>query len=292
MSVTESRGNAADQLCDAIDRVGSPACVGVDPVFELLPTALRAAHGGEVGAIAEFAHSILAASAGVVPAVKFQSACFERYGSEGVAALEQAVREAVGLGLFVVLDAKRGDIGASAVHYAAAAVRLGVQAITVNGYLGPSGVAPFLDAGLGVFVLVRTSNPDSDVIQAPRLADGRTVAENMAAHVAAQGEQHIGRRGMSNVGAVVGATKAADGQALRAIMPRQVFLVPGYGAQGGTADDVRALVRPGARRVGDAGVLVNASRSVIYAGSSEPDWRTKMHEAAAALARDVAAIVS
>ncbi len=281
-----------DALVEAIDRIGSPVCVGVDPVLESLPAALRSAHSTPVAAIVEFTHSVLAAAAGAVPAVKFQSACFERYGHEGWTALEQAIAEAVRLGLVVILDAKRGDIGSTSAHYAAAAARTGAHAITVNGYLGPSGVQPFVDAGLGVFVLVRTSNPDSDLLQGARLADGRTVAETLAGQVRALGAPRLGARGLSQVGAVVGATKSSDGRALRGLMPEQVFLVPGYGAQGGTAQDVRALVRPGARTAGESGVIVNASRSVIYAGAGEPDWRTRMHDAAVEFARDVARVLS
>ncbi|MCC6427190.1 MAG: orotidine-5'-phosphate decarboxylase [Phycisphaerales bacterium] len=279
-----------DRLAAEINRIGSPVCVGVDPVLENLPAPLRSSHGTPVGAIVEFTHSVLAAAAGAVPAVKFQAACFERYGHEGYAALEQAIAEAERLGLFVILDAKRGDIGTTSEHYAASVVRMGAHAITVNGYLGPSGVKPFVDAGLGVFVLVRTSNADSDQLQGSKLADGRTVAEVMAEQVASIGRDRMGSCGLSQVGAVVGATKSAEGKALRAAMSGQMFLVPGYGAQGGTAEDVRALVRAGARSIGESGVIVNASRSVIYAGASETDWRTRMHDAAVAFAGDVAGI--
>lgn len=279
-----------DALAEAIDRVGTPACVGIDPVYESLPVALRASHPAPTSAIVEFTHSVLAAAAGSVPAVKFQAACFERYGHEGYTALEQAVAEAVRLGLFVILDAKRGDIGSTSAHYAASVCRMGAHAVTVNGYLGPSGVLPFIEAGLGVFVLVRTSNPDSDQLQSARLEDGRTVAQLVADQVKQMGAAKVGGRGLSQVGAVVGATKSAEAMAMRSAMPNQMFLVPGYGAQGGTADDVRALVRPGARSMGDAGVIVNASRSVIYAGAAEPDWRVRMHDAAVAFARDVAGV--
>lgn len=281
-------GHAIDALVGAIDRVGSPACVGIDPVYEHLPAALTASHAAPTAALFEFTHSVLAAAAEAVAAVKFQSACFERYGHEGVAALEQAIAEAVRLGLFVILDAKRGDIGSTSDHYAAAVRRMGAHAVTVNGYLGPSGVRPFVESGLGVFVLVRTSNPDSDELQASRVADGRTVAQVVAGQVARLGAPTIGSRGLSGVGAVVGATKSSEGSSLRSVMPSQMFLVPGYGAQGGTADDVRALTRPDARSIGEMGVVVNASRSVIYAGSAETNWRVRIHEAALAFAKDVA----
>ncbi|MCK6476378.1 MAG: orotidine-5'-phosphate decarboxylase [Phycisphaerales bacterium] len=284
-------GHAMDALCDAIHKAGTPACVGVDPVLESLPASVVAGQPGPVAAIVEFTYSVLAGAAGAVPAVKFQAACFERYGHEGYAALEQAVDEARRLGLYVILDAKRGDIGTTSEHYAASVVRMGAQAITVNGYLGPSGVKPFVEAGLAVFVLVRTSNADSDLLQAARLADGRTVAQVMAEQVSHLGAGRVGTGGLSQVGAVVGATKSAEAQMLRAAMPDQMFLVPGYGAQGGTAADVKALVRPGAASMGAAGVIVNASRSVIYAGAAEPDWRVRMHDAALAFAKDVASIL-
>jgi len=277
----------SDLLAHAIDRVGSPVCVGLDPVLEMLPAELRARHHEPIAAIDEFSREVLKAIAGVVPAVKFQSACFERYGSRGVAVLEDRCAEAARLGLVVILDAKRGDIGISAAHYAAAAKRLHAHAITVSGYLGPSGVEPFLDAGLGVFVLVRTSNPDSDTVQSHPLADGRTVATMMADHVATLGATRLGECGLSNVGAVVGATKSAEAAALRRRMPRQVFLIPGYGAQGGTADDIRAMARSESTTPASSGILVTASRSVIYAESGASPWTEAVRGATAAMASSI-----
>lgn len=285
----------ADVLSSAIDRVGSPVCVGIDPVLESLPTEVRARHHEPTQAVAEFCRGVLHAvgkggSGGpIVPAVKFQSACFERFGHKGVAVLEEAIVEAVGLGLVVVLDAKRGDISTTAAHYAASAKRTGAHSITVNGYLGRSGITPFLDAGLGVFVLVRTSNPDSDAIQSHRLSDGRTVAEMMADEVAAIGREHRGTSGLSNVGAVVGATKSGEAKALRARLRDQFFLIPGYGAQGGKAEDVRDMMRDG-KTPGTRGVLVTASRSVIYA-SGGGSWTEAVRGAAEKLAAEVRAIV-
>lgn len=276
----------ADRLDAAIRAAGSPVCVGLDPVEASLPAELRSASPDAVAAITDFSAGVLRAVAGLAPAVKFQSACFERYGAAGFAALDRSIQLARSLGLVVVLDAKRGDIGVSSDHYAASAAAMGADAITVSGYLGPSGVEPFLKAGLGVFVLVRTSNPDSDLIQAHRLADGRSVAEMMADTVAKLGEARRGECGLSDVGAVVGATKAGEGAQLRARMPDQVFLVPGYGAQGGTAEDVRALLRPDRR-----GVLVTASRSVIYAPPVESDWKTGVAAAARRLAAEIRGVV-
>ena len=283
----------ADRLHAAIARVGSPVCVGLDPVLESLPPILRARHHEPLAAIEEFGHSVVDAIAGVVPAIKFQSACYERYGGAGVSLLERQAHHASERGLVVILDAKRGDIGISASHYAAAAKRTGAHFITVNGYLGLGTVKPYLDAGLGVFALVRTSNPESDSIQSARLADGRSVGELMGTEVASFGAGSMGECGLSDVGAVVGATKAQDARALRDVMPNQIFLIPGYGAQGGTAEDIRGMVR--ARRTGaaDAGVLVTASRSVIYAlrdaafGMDERDWTDLVADAASALAREV-----
>lgn len=291
---TQPRPRFADRLAAAIDTANTPACVGLDPVLERLPEPVRAEHWEPVRAIEAFCRGVIDAVAGHVPVVKPQAACFERYGSAGVRALEHTCEHARDKGLVVVLDAKRGDIGVSAQHYAASATHLGADAITVNAYLGPSTVEPYLDAGLGVFVLVRTSNPDSDTVQSVPLAEdaaGSTVAGLMASHVRALGDSRLGTAGCSDVGAVVGATKAADGKALRAAMPDQVFLVPGYGAQGGSADDVRAMLRPDAATPGTAGVLVNASRSVLYPASHHSDWQAAVADAARAFAEDLRTIM-
>lgn len=284
----------ADTLAQAIDRCGAPACVGLDPVIEKIPRAAldaTAREGGDdVEALGDFCIGVLHATRDAgVGVVKPQSACFERHGSRGFAQLERVVAEAHRLGLLVILDAKRGDIGVSAQHYAAWAFdHLDAHAVTVSPYLGPDAVEPFVRDGRGVFVLVRTSNPDSDAVQSPRLADGRSVAELMADTVRTLGEHRRGGRGLSDVGAVVGATKAAEAAALRERMPDQFFLVPGFGAQGGTIDDVRRMTREGARTPGELGVVVNASRSVIYAAPEpgEP-WQSAVRSAAEALVRDL-----
>lgn len=267
-------------------RKGTCACVGIDPVFERLPEAVRAEHWEPVRAIEAFSRAVLDEVSGVVGIVKFQSACFERYGAGGVAALERCAAHAKRVGLVVILDAKRGDIGISAAHYAAAARALQADAITVNAYLGTETVEPYLAAGLGVFVLVRTSNTASDEIQSERLSDGRTVAELMAGRVARLGERFVGESGYSEVGAVVAATKPGDAQVLRALMPRQLFLVPGFGAQGGTVEDVRVMADD---RGG--GVIVSASRSVLYPQGEGP-WREEIAAAARRFVEKVHAISS
>lgn len=281
----------SDRLIEAVRAAGSPTCVGLDPVLEKLPAPVRAAHAEPVEAIGAFCRGVVKSVAGLVAAVKFQSACFERYGAPGVAALWGLQKDAAAEGLAVVLDAKRGDIGVSSEHYAAGAASSGAHAITVSGYLGSKTIEPFLAARLGVFVLVRTSNPDSDAIQSPRLADGRSVAELVADEVASLGASRLGRQGYSEVGAVVGATKAEDGRALRARMPRQIFLVPGYGAQGGTADDIRALLD--GRTDTGGGVLVTASRSVIYAfEAGDAGWEKAIKRAAMKFAEEIRSVTA
>ncbi|MCC6322205.1 MAG: orotidine-5'-phosphate decarboxylase [Phycisphaerales bacterium] len=285
--------NFADRLHEAISRAGTPACVGLDPVYEKLPPSLRRAQSGEAEAILEFCTGVIDAIHDIVPVVKPQSACFERYGQAGVRALRRTIQAAHNRGMLVVLDAKRGDIGVSAEHYAQAAFggeggrpAHAADAVTLNGYLGPDTIEPFLARqGRGVFVLVRTSNPGSDAVQSQRLADGRTVAELMADQVAELGRaaDRIGACGLSSVGAVVGATKSAEAGALRARMPETTFLVPGYGAQGGTLDDLKPMLRSTASAA-DSGVIVNASRSVLYptnpANPEGSDYRSAIRDAA------------
>jgi orotidine-5'-phosphate decarboxylase len=284
----------SDRLIDAVRAAGAPACVGLDPVYDKLPDAIRKETDDPVEAVDFFCRAVIETVAGICPVVKLQSACFERDGVAGLRILRDLVRIARARGLVVLLDAKRGDIGLTARHYAVAAFgsdHQGADAVTVSGYLGPDTIEPFLEPGRGVFVLVRTSNPGSDAVQALKLEDGRTVAQMMADHVAALGKDRIGRHGYSDVGAVVAATKPQDGAALRARMRRQVFLVPGYGAQGGTADDIRPLL-DGRPECG-GGVLVTASRSVIYAFEpSDPAWTKAVARAALKFVDEIRAVVS
>lgn len=258
-----------------------PVCVGLDPVWDRLPEAAKgvgatdsprsfaaSASGAlEVAALERFCVGVCEAVADVAACVKPQAACFERYGAAGFAALERVCAAARALDLPVVLDAKRGDIGVSAAHYAAGLLGPLGDALTVNPYLGGDSLQPFVAAatatGTGLFVLVRTSNPDSGAIQSRSLAEGGVVGDAMAELARSLGESSVGAHGMSDVGAVVGLTKANEAAHLRVLMPRQIFLVPGYGAQGGSAAELTPLLMqdstPG------RGVLVNASRSVIYA---------------------------
>lgn len=281
------RDHAADRLLRRIRAIGAPVCVGLDPVLERLPPAIsgRVGHTEDRAACAQalevFSRGVLDSIRGVIGVVKVQAACFERYGADGVQALGRVLRAAEG-DFETILDFKRGDIGVSAEHYAAAARGpLVCDWTTVNSYLGMDGIEPFLRVGAagrghGAFALVRTSNPAGDAVQSLRLQDGRTVAEAVADMVAAAGEGWVGEGGFSDLGAVVGATKPADAAALRARMPRQIFLVPGYGAQGGSADDVLPCFRADGQ-----GALVTASRSVIYAfAPTDREWQVEVRRAA------------
>jgi len=286
----------ADRLLAAIEAAGAPACVGIDPRHDRLPAALR--RSDEVAAIEAFCLAVVEAVAGVVPAVKPQIAYFERYGSAGVAVYERVVTAARREGLIVIGDAKRNDIGSTAEAYAAGHLLCddGPDAITVNGYLGADGVAPFVAAasqtGKGIFVLVRTSNPSAGAVQDFADASGKTLYEHLAGQVAGLGAEAdlIGQRGYSCVGAVVGATYPDEAKRLRELMPRQIFLVPGYGAQGASAADCAAAFKPDG-----TGAIVNASRSVIYAFAAEPyagmDFQGAVAAAAKAFAADIRAAV-
>jgi len=268
----------ADRLLEAIERAGSPACVGLDPVVERIPKAVAAVAGSPVDAIERFSRELIEAVTGVVPCVKPQSACFERFGSAGVAALERVVAHADCNGLEVILDAKRGDIGVSAEHYAEAAFAGASDWVTINAYLGDDGIRPFLRADRGAFALVRTSNPGGDQLQTARLADGRAVADLVAGMIARLGENALGAHGYSALGAVVGATKAEDALRLRALMPRQIFLVPGFGAQGAGVAEAMSCFNADGR-----GAIVNASRAVIYAfDAADPRWMESVRAAAVA----------
>ncbi|MCZ6835394.1 MAG: orotidine-5'-phosphate decarboxylase [Planctomycetota bacterium] len=271
-----------------IETLAAPVCVGLDPVVDRLPDCLR--DGSEpIAAILDFSLGVLEAVAGHTPCVKLQSACYERYGPAGIQVLFECITKAEQLDLEVILDFKRGDIGISAQHYAEAAYRdTSTQPswVTASPYLGADGFDPFVRPDRGAFVLVRTSNPSGDAIQEMKLEGGGTVAEAVGAYVAKAGEASVGARGYSAIGAVVGATKPEAAARLREIMPDQLFLVPGFGAQGGGADDVKPCFKSDG-----TGALVTASRSVIYAfDSRDDDWQGKISEAAKKLADQVGVI--
>lgn len=305
----------ADQLAAASERSGSIACVGLDPRPELIPPVVRRAavarHGDTAEAFAEaviaYHVGLLDAVAGACAAVKPQVACYEAYGVAGWRALEETVRAARERSIPVVLDGKRNDIGSTAAHYAQMAFGgapgldgapmpgLGAGWLTINGYLGADGVSPFLDAGTdagaighGVFVLVRTSNPSAGDLQ-DQPSGPATVADRMAALVAAWGAGREGACGLSDVGAVVGATWPQQARTLRAVMPGTLFLVPGYGAQGGSAADAVAGRRPAS--AGHCGLLVNSSRQILGAWQHDggEDWAGAARRALDAMNAELAA---
>ena len=213
-------------------------------------------------------------------AAKFQLACFERLGAAGWAALATAADSARDHGLLVIADAKRGDIDVSAVAYAQAffggtetpfgrVPGLGADALTVNPLMGRDSLAPLIkearDTGAGLFVLVRTSNPGAADVEEQTLAEGGTVTDRLAAIVAEAGREGIGEAGLSDVGAVVGATAPHRMAALREAMPHAIFLLPGVGAQGGQVQDVQSAFARG-----PAGGLIPVSRGIVSAYTKDP----------------------
>ncbi len=281
-----------ERLSTRVHAFSAPICVGLDPVIERMPEVLSASPPLE--AMSLFCDGVLDAIEGIVPCIKIQSACFERFGASGVALLERTMNSAIGKDFEVILDAKRGDIGITAEHYAESARSLGAHWVTVNGYLGEDGIRPFLDVGMGVFVLVRTSNPSGDEIQNVEVRDGGTVAGKVAEMVARLGDEYSESESMHSVGAVVGATKPEAAKQLRELMPHQPFLLPGFGAQGGGVEGVHAAL-DAAR----GGVLVTSSRGIIYPphtdvsseGADPQDWGGRIKAAAQSFAHTICSVV-
>jgi orotidine-5'-phosphate decarboxylase len=262
-------GHFADRLAAAVERKGASLCVGLDPDPALMPEGLG---------VTELCRGIIDAVAGTAVAVKPQAAFFEALGAEGWAALTEVCGHARDAGLLVIADGKRGDVPSTARAYAAAFAPL-ADAVTVNPYLGYDSLEPFFARdGLGVFVLVKTSNPGSVDLQDLPLADGRPLWQHVAGLVDRWGADLVGACGLSSVGAVVGATFPQEVVEARQLLPRSVLLLPGVGAQGARPEDLSE-----AFAVGPAGALVSASRSVLYA-----DRGAGWQEAAAAEAERLA----
>lgn len=296
-AVRATTASFADRVAEAVERRRTQLVVGLDPRVDLLPVELRGeavlGRAAAAAAITRFCTGIVDAVAPYAVAVKPQAAFFEALGADGWAALEETCAYARGAGLLVIADGKRGDVGSTARAYAAAFLEpRGAQppladALTVNPYLGEDSVEPFLQAarlhGAGVFFLVRTSNAGAADVQDLALSDGSAVWQHVARLVHEWGRPLVGERGLSSVGAVVGATyPRAIGEARRA-MPQAILLLPGVGTQGATPADVaRAFTS------GPASALVNASRSVIYAfrGGAD-DWRAAAGSEAARLAAEI-----
>jgi orotidine-5'-phosphate decarboxylase len=304
-----------DRLVAAIEDKQAPICVGIDPIFEMLPDAVagpadeRNANDANaaIDAIFDFTISVLRIVAPHVPVVKFQSAYFEKYLWEGVEAYYSLVHEASELGLLVIGDVKRGDIGSTMAAYAAAHLAdspfdehediVTPDAITINPFCGLDTLEPAIQTartfGKGLFVLVRTSNPGSAELQDVKLHDGRTWSEMVAdkLHPLAGASGLVGSSGWSSVGAVVGATQPHTMQRLRQRLPQSIFLLPGYGTQGATADMTRAAFREG------RGALVSASRSILYAQKDKKyahltDWKQAVERAVLDMKGDVSQFIS
>jgi orotidine-5'-phosphate decarboxylase len=245
-----------ERLAAAVAARRSQVVLGLDPDPSRVP--------GGASAAERFCRQVIDAAAPFCVAAKPQLACFERFGADGWKAFEAVASAASDAGLLVIADAKRGDIDASARAYADAFLREPIDALTVNPMLGGDAVGPFLDAaiagGRGLFVLVRTSNPGAADLQDLDLADGRLWHEAVADLVAVWGASTVGPAGLSSVGAVVGATVPERLAAVRERMPAQPFLLPGVGAQGGRPEHLGPAF--GGHQ---AGALVSASRSIIYA---------------------------
>ena len=275
----------ADRLIERIRQKGVPACVGLDPVYSRLPAAIAEQRDlndetdveASLDAVLEFCRRIIGMVAPIVPAVKINSAFFERYYWDGVEGYYDLVQEAAAAGLMVIGDVKRGDIGHSSGSYAKAHLSdpefatlddlVAPDAVTVNPYFGIDGIKPFLETAResgdkGLFALVQTSNESAEDVQGLTLEGGMTVGERVGVLVNAWAgdEGLMGSSGYSCLGAVVSPRDEASTAKLRALMPNCLFLVPGFGAQGRTAEQVKPCFK-----ADGTGALVNASRSVIYA---------------------------
>ena len=273
------------QLIEKIQKTKAPICVGLDPMLNYIPEHILKKSFGEFGetlegaadAIWNFNKEIVDHTFDLIPSVKPQIAMYEQFGIEGLKVYEKTVRYCQDKGLLVIGDAKRGDIGSTSAAYATAhlgKVKVGnsvctafnTEFLTVNPYLGTDGVKPCVDVckaeDKGLFVLVKTSNPSSGEFQ-DKLVDGRPVYELVADKVVEWGADCMDGA-YSNVGAVVGATYPEMSAVLRKLMPKTYFLVPGYGAQGGTAQDLKPCFNEDG-----LGAIVNSSRGIIAAYKQE-----------------------
>jgi orotidine-5'-phosphate decarboxylase len=274
----------ADRLNELIRKRGTPLCLGLDPRWESLPASLRVRYDdnaeGRAEAYREFCSRVLDLVGSRVPVVKPQAAFFEACGPAGFEVLRGLIDKARQMGAMTILDGKRNDIASTATAYAEATFGLwGADSLTVNPYLGRDAVEPFVTAARekrgGVFVLVRTSNKGAGLFQ-DLVCDGRPVYRHVGERVAEWARANVGGDGFGDVGAVVGATYPAELAQLRAALPEVIFLVPGFGAQGGTADHVRA-----AFRADGLGAVVNSSRGILFPFAPDAaDWEARVVKAA------------
>lgn len=268
----------ADRLIEAVKRKGNPCVVGLDPRIELMPEFIKSGRGPLTrdvvrSIVSDFHELVLDAVADLIPTVKPQLAFYEQYGIGGLEAFENTLNAARQRGILVIADGKRNDISSTAEAYATAFLSdtaFDADSMTVTPYLGGDSLVPFVDGcakyGKGIFVVLKTSNPGSRDFQDQLLAaTGRPLYETIAQVIDGAGRKLVGESGYSSIGAVVGATFPEDGRRLRELMPQAIILVPGYGAQGGTAQSAAACFHENG-----LGALVSSSRGITYAYAS-PD---------------------
>ena len=285
---------AFDRLIENIVKMQNPTVAGLDPKLDYVPESIKTKcfekYGktleGAAAALFEFNKALIDALYDIVPAVKPQAAYYEMYGWQGVKALCDTIAYAKSKGMFVITDGKRNDIGTTMEAYATAHLghtdvagesidAFGADALTVNGYLGTDSIKPLAKIcdsdDKGIFVLVKTSNPSSGELQDMKLETNESVYEHMGRMCEGWGEDLMGKHGYSAVGAVVGATYPEQLGEMRAKLPHTFFLVPGYGAQGGGADDVK-----NAFDENGLGAIINSSRGIMCAwkkqGLTEDDF--------------------
>ncbi len=302
-----------DRLIKKIIEYGNPTVAGLDPKLDYVPGFIKdecfKKYGktleGAAAALYEFNKALIDALYDIVPAVKPQAAYYEMYGWQGVKALADTIAYAKSKGMYVITDGKRNDIGTTMQAYAAAHLgstdidgeefeAFSADALTVNGYLGSDGINPLLkiceEKDKSIFVLVKTSNPSSGELQDKEI-DGKTVYENMGEMCEGWGEALRGQYGYSAVGAVVGATYPEMLKELREKLPHTFFLVPGYGAQGGGAEDVKyAFDKNG------VGAVINSSRGIMCAwtkaqGATEKDFAKEARNEAIRMRDDIRSVV-
>lgn len=283
--------NQIDKLIKKIKETDNPTVIGVDTRYELVPECVRNKYSKDINgmcqAMLEYSKALIDATYDIIPAVKLQSAYFEMYGVEGIKLYKEMIDYCKSKNMVVMADVKRGDIGSTSAGYSKAYLGkniinekeegiFDVDFATVNPYMGTDCVKPFVDDcqkyNKGIFVLVKTSNKSSGELQDLKTEDGEEIYKKVAKLVNKWGEELIGEYGYSSVSSVVGATYPKQLKELRELMPHSYFLIPGYGAQGGKAEDI-AL---GFDEKGLGGI-VNATRSLMCAYKSDL-WKDKFKE--------------
>ena len=305
---------AFDILQDKIIAMKNPTVAGLDARIEYVPEYIRKEcyekYGegikGAVEAIYQFNVGLIDALCDIVPAVKPQAAYYENLGWQGMEMLERTIQYAKSKGMYVIADIKRGDIGSTATAYAegwmSGAEIEGKQfktfdadCVTLNGYMGSDAINPFLNAAKAedkcFFALVKTSNPSSSELQNVEVKEGGTVYSTMASLIEKWGEGTEDKYGYSKAGAVTGATHPKELEEIRAMMPHTFLLVPGYGAQGGTAEDVKFAFHQGGK-----GAIVNSSRGIMCAwkktGGDGHDFKEAARSAAITMRDDICRFTS